>query len=927
MAVWTLPLEDPGLDLDVAGGKGASLGRLTRAGYAVPPGFVVTTAAYRAAVEENHLDAVVLDAVRALGSPEQDGPAPAAVEAASARIRKGFAASRMPAGVAAAVATAYERLGAGPVAVRSSATAEDLPDLSFAGQQDTFLGVAGTEALLEAVRDCWSSLWTARAVAYRHRAGIPHDAVALAVVVQQLVPADVSGVLFTANPLTGHRGQMSVDATVGLGEALVSGQVEPDHWVVDAATGEILEHSVGSKAVVTEVVATGGVVTHARAGGAASTPSSPGSDTAALVTSGAGTAEPAASLPDEQVRALVRLGAAVAREYGAPQDIEWAVRDKSIWVLQARPITSLYPLPDGAPKESVWLSFGAVQGMLAPMTPLGRDTIRSVLSGVGRLLGRSVDPASNPYLRDAGERLWIRVDVALRNPIGSRLLPVALRFVDPSAGAIVAALRAERGQWTVPRRAGWHTVSSLGSVARHLLPKAPAIWVRPGPARDRLDTMIAAFVQQAAMREREAAAEEDVVRRAAARGSALSSVLQGAVPTLAPLLGPMILPSVAGLRLLTRLVKAGGDTDHGVAALVMEVTRALPRNVTTEMDLALWDVAEAVRADAGSLECFLRLAPADLAERYAGHRLPPAAQSALAGFLRRYGMRGVGEIDLGRRRWREEPIDVTATVQRYLALPPQLAPPVVFAGGEQAAQRAVAELAATAAASRGGRLRAAAVRWLAGRIRALAGARESPKFAVVQAMGVFRDGLLASGRDLVAAGLLEEPEDVFLLALPELQRLPSLDAADVRDSVARRRAARASEMRRGRVPRVLVGDGRAFYEGLGQHHDGATIAGSAVSPGVVEAVVRVVHDPASAELLPGEVLVCRGTDPAWTPLFLTAGGLVTEVGGMMTHGSVVAREYGIPAVVGVHEATTRLRTGQRIRLDGSAGTITVMPEQ
>ncbi|MGB8382103.1 MAG: PEP/pyruvate-binding domain-containing protein, partial [Dermatophilaceae bacterium] len=647
MAAWTVAFDDPDLELDVGGGKGTNLGRLVRAGFPVPAGFVVSTAAYRATVAEHGLSEVIAEATGRLRPGSSDT---ADEEAASALIRTAFANLSVAHPIAAAIGTAYGSLGEGPVAVRSSATAEDLPELSFAGQQDTYLNIMGTEAVCRAVVDCWSSLWTTRAITYRKRAGIPNDVVALAVVVQRLVPADVSGVLFTANPLTGHRGQMTIDATVGLGEALVSGQVDPDHVVADGATGRVLSRTVGSKAVATRALDNGGVATTASA-----------SDTV--------------TLSDPQVRELVEVGAGVARQFGAPQDIEWARHDGVLWLLQARPITSLYPLPKEAPADSVWLSFGSVQGMLAPMTPFGRDAVRCVLSGAATIFGRSVEPVTNPYLQDAGERLWIRLDRALRDPLGVRLLPVALRFVDPSAGAVVADLRSEAALAPGPGRRGAHTVVSVASFARRMLPHIPLVLAAPVVARDRLDDVVEGLVAEATRLQHAAASPSDPLVRAAERARAMATVLGRALPTLAPRLGPMILPSVAGLRLLTHLARVASESDHGVAPLVMEVTRAIPRNVTTEMDLALWQVAQAVRSDPESHGRFSSENPDALAREYAGGRLPAAAQATLSGFLDRYGMRGVGEIDLGQPRWREEPADVLVTVQRYLSMPEDQAPP------------------------------------------------------------------------------------------------------------------------------------------------------------------------------------------------------------------------------------------------------------
>jgi pyruvate,water dikinase len=293
--------------------------------------------------------------------------------------------------------------------------------------------------------------------------------------------------------------------------------------------------------------------------------------------------------------------------------------------------------------------------------------------------------------------------------------------------------------------------------------------------------------------------------------------------------------------------------------------------------------------------------------------------------MERYGMRGIGEIDLGQPRWRERPEPVMQTLQSYLKIGEDQAPDILFARGEQRAWVAIEKLANDARALPGGWLREKLVRAAARRIRALTGAREAPKFYAIRVMGVVRAELLKIGDEFAKAGIIEKPDDLFFLHIRELDALAQRQYGDWKTLIAGRRAVYEREARRRQVPRLLVSDGRAYYEGLGSEtDDGDVITGSPVSPGVVEGAVHVVFDPHESQLLPGEILVCPGTDPAWTPLFLTAGGLITEVGGMMTHGSVVAREYGIPAVVGVHQATTRLKTGQRIRLDGTAGKIVIL---
>ncbi len=889
---WILGLGDPGATLETAGGKGLNLVRLTRAGFAVPAGVVITTDAYRRFVAEHGLEAAIR---AALAAADLDDPASA--ETASAAIRVAFRQAEIPAELADRIDTAYAQLAAGlgvdevPVAVRSSATAEDLPDLSFAGQQDTFLDVRGPQRVRNAVRECWSSLWTARAIVYRRRNGVPDDAAAVAVVVQALVPAEVSGVLFTANPLTGHRGQMVMDATFGLGEALVSGQVEPDHVVADAATGRVLSRATGSK------------------GG-----------------------RPEQALDDAQVAALVALGRRIEAEYAAPQDIEWAWQAGKLHVLQSRAITSLYPVPDRAEPGSTWLSFGAVQGMLEPMTPLGRDVIRCVMAGGGRLFGSSPDYTHTPLIGEAAERLWIRADLAWRNPLGHRLVPAFLSMVEPSAGVAMGQLESEGALPLLPRRVMRRVGPRLARFVGRAAHNIPRIVHNPEPVREDLDQAVTAYLAETRERFAVASRPTDPAARAAAQAAALREGLYDGFPTLVPYAGVMIGLPIFALRMLSRRVYGAGAAGHGVSPVALELTRSLPHNVTTEMDLGLWQVAQRIAADEPSLALLRSTTPGELARAYAAGTLPAVAADAVEAFLAAYGSRGVGEIDFGRPRWREDPTDLLATVVSYLAIPADQAPPAAFARGALEAQRAVGQIAADARRGPLGPVRARLARGVASRIRALAGSRETPKFTIVQALGIAREALLATGAELAAAGTIERADDLMFLRLAELLDLPRgtgtpEGAAATRALIAARRAAYAAEARRPRVPALLAADGRAFYSGFSAAADAeGALTGSPVSPGTVEGVVRVVFDPAAAGLQHGEILVCPGTDPAWTPLFLAAGGLVTEVGGMMTHGSVVAREYGIPAVVGVHEATTRLRTGQRIRLDGSAGTILLLDE-
>lgn len=905
----------PEATLQTAGGKGANLARLTRAGFPVPRGFIISTDAYRAFVQANRLAAVISAAIAEL-NPEDT----AQLAYASAQIRKAFAAGKMPPGMEREIGAAYSDLNHAPVAVRSSATAEDLPDLSFAGQQDTYLNIIGAEALLKAVVECWSSLWTARAIGYRMRNHIPLGEAALAVVVQEMVQSDVSGVLFTANPLTGQLSESVIDAAFGLGEALVSGRVEPDHFVVNSLSGEINEVTLGAKKVSTRGKASGGVES---------------------VEENAGTRQ---TLSVGEVRQLTAIGQSVQKEYGAPQDIEWAFADGNLIILQSRAITSLFPVPQiSLDPLIVWFSFGAVQGLVGPITPLGRDAIRNVAAGAGRMFGLQLNPEKVEVFTAAGERLWIKISDAIRHPIGGRITGEMLEFVEPSVGQILKSLA---GDPRLGARTGRLKFSTLRRLAGFFLPVLARLarnMIRPDDARARFDAAIDDYLKEAHI-----APAEDRFKRLANVVAFIRTHVANALPFLLPRFIPVFGPSMGGLNLLNHL--------SGDASLALEVTRGLPRNVTTEMDLALWETAAAVRAEAESAAVFRETDAPTLANRYLRRTLPAAAQSALTRFMDRYGMRGVGEIDIGQPRWREDPAPVMHTLKSYLEIDSAFAPDALFARGEQAASAAVEQLAAAARRQPGGLLKERLVRAAARRVRLLMGARESPKFFAIQVMGVARKALLEAGREFVEAGTIERADDLVFLKLAELEALSkenhftaerahllqlrsrcgesaekkknSADSAGQQNwkaLVAGRRAAYERELRRRQAPRVLVSDGRAFYEGVGALTDtDDVITGSPVSPGAVEGIVHVVLDPRGARLAPGEILVCPGTDPAWTPLFMTAGGLVTEVGGMMTHGSVVAREYGIPAVVGVHQATLRLKDGQRIKVDGATGKIVIL---
>jgi pyruvate,water dikinase len=889
------PLVVPLRDLDassvaLAGGKAANLGELLRAGLPVPDGFCVTTPAYDDVAAAAGLAEVV---GRLAATPVDDS---AAVSALAREARERILATPMPQPVAEAVTAALRELGdAEPVAVRSSATAEDLPSASAAGQQDTYLGVVGADAVLDAVHRCWASLFTDRAVVYRLRNRVDPAGARLAVVVQRMVDAAVAGVLFTADPVTGSRRHTVVDAAPGLGEAVVGGAVDPDHFVLDSATGAVLDQRLGDKRRVVRP----------RAGGGTETVDRPASGTSCL--------------DEEQLRALVRLGERTQEHFGRPQDTEWAIDAAgTLWLTQARPITTLFPIPtggdptggdpaDGGPLR-VWFCFSLAQGLTRPLTPMGLSALRVVGSSVARLYGHPPADAvaGPPRVGDAAGRLFLDITLILRSSAGRAVFPRVLDVMEARSAAVLRdlfddpRLSVVSGWGPVVRRLAW-------IAARYGVPLqiAQAV-VRPAAARRRLDRL------GTRLRERPLPGDGAPARQ---RLDAVVELLGRSLGDLAPRIAPPVATGFALLGLAGRLL--GPDARPGDLATVL---RGLPHNVTTEMDLALWHLATAVRADADAAEALRGTLPAELAAGYRDGTLPRALQEGLRAFLDRYGFRAVAEIDLGVPRWAEDPTHVLGVLANYLRLDDAAtAPDAVFARSAARAEDAVATL--TGRARRRGVVRGRAVGLALDRARQLAGLRELPKSHIVLVLGRARAQLREVGAELAAGGVLERADDVFLLGLREVAA--ALDGRDVRALVVERRRAHERETTRRHVPRVLLSDGSEPEARVVPvpEADGA-LRGTPASAGTATGPARVVLDPHGAFLAPGEILVAPSTDPGWTPLFLTAGGLVMEMGGANSHGAVVAREYGIPAVVGVPGATARIAPGVRLTVDGGRGLVT-----
>ena len=888
-------------DIQLAGGKGINLLRLAREGFPVSPLFIISTEAYKTFVDTNKLRGQIDQQLSAV----KDKSDPDSLEIVSGNIRSLFAGSDMPGDLKDMILVAYREMGEKAVAVRSSATTEDLPELSFAGQQDTYLNVVGQDALLDAVVRCWSSLWTARAIGYRLRNGISNSDLALAVVVQKMIPSEVSGVLFTANPVSGLRSETVIEAAYGLGEALVSGRVEPDNYVVNTREKKIVNISLGKKALRIQGKSDGGTQESTRDG------------------------KSQQALTDVQILALAQLGNRVAAVYNSPQDIEWALCDGQFYLLQTRAITSLYPLPDGIEPQplKVMFSLASVQGLFEPMTPLGQDAIKTIFAGGGRLFGYTLDHAGQTAVLSAGERLWVNVSGLLRNRLGRRIFNGLIGYIEPGVHDTLLnlqhepALKVKKG---FMRPALFVHLLRLGHTMQSGLIKN---WKNP-EARSKTISCLAEDTFSKLFKDQTTG--DDLYSRLE-RCVSKFNCLYDAFPTAAPIFLPAIASGMSSLVLINRLSarhsgkeSTQGENDTGLG---WQLTRGIPNNVTTEMDLALWETAGKIKSDAASFAHFKSKTPHELGMQYLEGILPPASQMAVGSFMDKYGMRAVGEFDLGIPRWNENPAHIFQVLQGYLSIEDSSqAPDAVFERGAVQAEKYLDSYCNAIRNNPSGKIKARIIRWLAVRVRTFVGFRESPKFYIIRMMGIIRKTLLESGREMTEAGLLNQPDDLFYLSINEIKAIAYKEMHDWQVLIDARHQDYVREQRRKQIPRVLVSDGRTFYENVHDNlcDDDNVLHGSAVSPGVVEGTARVVFNPLNARIAPGEILVCPGTDPAWTPLFLTAGGLVMEMGGMMTHGSVVAREYGIPAVVGVNKATVRLKDGQRIRVDGTTGQVTII---
>ncbi len=847
----------------VVGGKGAQLGGLSRIdGIRVPAGFCVTTDAFRRIMAEAPSIDGRVDQLWRMNPDDRE-----AIRTISAEIRRSIEGIAIPGDLVAAIIRALAQLGEqAAYAVRSSATAEDLPTASFAGQQDTYLNVVGPAAILQHISRCWASLFTERAVTYRQRNGIDHRTVHMAVVVQQMVFPQAAGILFTADPVTSNRKVATVEAGFGLGEALVSGLVNPDVYKV--RDGEIVSKAVGAKQLAI----------HA----------SPAGGTREQAINPERQEQPA--LTDAQVVRLAELGRRIEAHFGHPQDIEWCLVDEGFQIVQSRPITTLFPIPETGDRENhVYISVGHQQMMTDPMKPLGLS------------FWQMTTPAP---MAQAGGRLFVDVTQRLASPASRAGLLEAAGRSDPLIGDAL------------------QTILERDGFIRPLSDEGP-----PGPlfggASAPIETDPAIVTELIGRSEASIAASERDI--ATLSGEALLDFIRTDMQEL-----KRILFDSQSHQVFMSAMEAAWWLNERLEAWLGEknaadtLTQSVPHNVTSEMGLALLDVADVIRPHPDVVAYLQHIEDdgfLDELPKLAGGR---EARDAIEAWLDKYGMRCVGEIDITRPRWSERPSTLVPMILGNIRNFEPGAAERRFEQGRQEARKKEQQLLERLRALPDGEPKAEETKRMIDRVRTFIGYREYPKYGMVSRYFVYKRALLTEAERLVQADVLREKEDIFYLTFQELHDVVRTNRVD--DQLIRQRKDAFRSYQALTPPRVLTSDGEAIA-GTYRRDDvpAGALIGLPVSAGTVEGRARVILDIAEADLEAGDILVTAHTDPSWTPLFVAISGLVTEVGGLMTHGAVIAREYGLPAVVGVVGATRLIPDGQRIRVHGTDGYVEILP--
>ncbi|GAV12763.1 phosphoenolpyruvate synthase [Paenibacillus sp. NAIST15-1] len=845
----------------LVGGKGLNVGELSRIeGIQVPEGFCVTTRGYQKAIEQNEMYHALLNRLTMLNIEDRDQ-----IGEISRKIREIILEAEIPSDVAEAVTQYLSQFGEEHAyAVRSSATAEDLPHASFAGQQDTYLNIIGKEAILQHISKCWASLFTDRAVIYRMQNGFDHSHVYLAVIVQRMVFPQASGILFTADPISSNRKVISIDASFGLGEALVSGLVSADCYQVKE--GEIIDKRITAKKLA---------VYGRKEGGTETQQINP-------------KLQEAQTLTEKQILQLARIGRQIEAYFGCPQDIEWCLVDDTFYIVQSRPITTLYPIPEANDQENrVYVSVGHQQMMTDPMKPLGLSFFQLTTTA----------PMSK-----AGGRLFIDVTpmLASRDHV--------LHYLGKSDPLIKDAL--------------------MTVLERDFIKMLPVDTTAPNPYKSTADKMREiennpSIVPDSIKRNQESleALKHNIQTKS---GSDLFDFIYEDLEQLKKIVFDAQIIDV----ILVAMDAAAWINDNmnewlGEKHAADTLSQSVPGNITSEMGLALLDVADVLRPYPEVVDYLEHVKEDHFLDELLKLEGGQETRDAIDAYLVKYGMRCAGEIDITRTRWSEKPTTLVPLILGNIKNFEPNASKQKFEQGQQEALKKEEELLERLKQLPDGEQKAKETKRMINLIRNFSGFREYPKYSLINRYFVYKQALLKEAEQLVQAGIIHEKEDIFYLALEELHEVVRTNKLDYQIIIKRKDEYNHYEKLT--PPRVITSDGEIIVGKYKRDNLPANaIVGLPVSSGVIEGRARVILNMEDADLEDGDILVTAFTDPSWTPLFVSIKGLVTEVGGLMTHGAVIAREYGLPAVVGVENATQLIKDGQRIRVHGTEGYIEIL---
>ncbi|MFJ7366579.1 phosphoenolpyruvate synthase [Peribacillus frigoritolerans] len=855
----------------VVGGKGMNLGECSRIdGILVPEGFCVTTEAFKRVIGENDELHQLLDQLAVQKVDERKR-----ISEISRKIRDLIEGIEIDKGIEEDIDRCLLTFGfEHAYAVRSSATAEDLPFASFAGQQDTYLNIKGKDAILQHVSKCWASLFTDRAVIYRMQNGFDHRKVFLSVVIQRMIFPQASGILFTADPVSSNRKVLSIDASFGLGEALVSGFVSADNYKVQE--GRIVEKKISTKKLAIYARNEGGTVEREI---------EPGQQVLS-------------TLSDEQVLELERNGRKLEAHFGCPQDIEWCLADDTFYIVQSRPITTLYPIPEANDEENhVYVSVGHQQMMTDAMKPLGLS------------FWLLTTPAP---MRIAGGRLFVDVTHMVATPDSRKMLLDAMGQHDPlMKDALMNIMeRADFIKTSPDDNKGPRTskssnkgIASLGSQAQ----------IENDP------TIVSELIKSS-----ETSIEELKQNIQTKSGSDLFDFILEDI-----LILKKILFDPQSSAVFTAAIDASAWINEKMNKWLGEknaadtLSQSVPNNITSEMGLALLDVADMIRPYPEVIDYLQQVKDDNFMDELVKFNGGQETQDAIYNYLGKYGMRCAGEIDITKIRWSEKPTTLVPVILSNIKNFEPNASDRKFEQGRQEALKKEQELLDRLKQLPDGEQKAKETKRMISLIRNFIGYREYPKYGMVSRYFVYKQALLKEAEQLIQTNVIHEKEDIYYLTFEELHEVVRTNKLDYQIISKRKDEYKLYEKLT--PPRVITSDGEIIVgEYKRDNLMAEAIIGLPVSSGVIEGRARVILSMEDADLEDGDILVTTFTDPSWTPLFVSIKGLVTEVGGLMTHGAVIAREYGLPAVVGVENATKLIKDGQRIRVNGSEGYIEIL---